>query len=78
MQVSTVKVLQECYCAAALVNPLIACESLNCMSHRSVACALNCGYMIWLDCLPVCMSEIAKETYSGQQCNLSAYIHIVW
>jgi len=26
--------------------------------------ALNCGYMTWLDCLPICMSEITNETYS--------------
>jgi len=26
---------------------------------------LYCGYVTWLNCLPVCMSEITKETYSG-------------
>jgi len=38
---------------------------------QSVACEASlliqtcCDYVTWLNCLHVCMSEIAKETYSG-------------
>ena len=62
LQVATTGMLQS---AAALVNPLIAraVEVLHVQLHFRYP--LNCGYMTWLNCLPVCMSEIAKETYSG-------------
>ena len=51
--------------AAALVNPLIArvVEVLHAQLHFQYP--LNCGYVTWLNCLPACMSEISKETYSG-------------
>ena len=51
--------------AAALVNPSIAraVEVLHVQLHFRYP--LNCSYMNWFNCLPVCTSEIAKETYSG-------------
>ena len=60
-KVATTGMLQS---AAALVHPLTvqAIEVLHVQLHFRYP--LNCGYVTWCNCLPVCMSEIAKETYS--------------